>query len=101
MAATTISVAIDHDLKEEALKVFGRLHLSMSEAVRIFLRACADRECLPFERRPEYEAQEKKRSGESREPSASYWSKMIQTANEEAEEEKRDCMRRRAYWAAR
>lgn len=38
MGAATIQIRIDEDTKKEAQDVLGALHISMSEAVKLFLR---------------------------------------------------------------
>jgi DNA-damage-inducible protein J len=47
--STTVQVRIDEPTKEQAKKVLDALHLSMSEAICLFLRQVVLRRGIPFE----------------------------------------------------
>ncbi len=49
MSATTIQVRLDKQTKIQAQKVFGMLDISMSEAVKLFLRQVVLHKGIPFE----------------------------------------------------
>ena len=49
MSATTIQVRLDKQTKNQAQKVFGMLDISMSEAVKLFLRQVVLQRGIPFE----------------------------------------------------
>ena len=49
MEATTIQVRLDKRTKEQAQKVFRMLDISMSEAIKLFLRQVALQRGIPFE----------------------------------------------------
>lgn len=49
MGAATIQIRIDEDTKKEAQNVLGALHISMSEAVKLFLRQVVLQRGIPFE----------------------------------------------------
>jgi DNA-damage-inducible protein J len=49
MDATTIQVRLDKKTKSQAQKVFKVLDISMSEAVKLFLRQVALQRGIPFE----------------------------------------------------
>jgi DNA-damage-inducible protein J len=49
MDATTIQVRLDKRTKDQAQKVFRMLDISMSEAVKLFLRQVAFHGGIPFE----------------------------------------------------
>ncbi len=49
MNATTIQVRLDKQTKNQAQKVFGMLDISMSEAVKLFLRQVVLQRGIPFE----------------------------------------------------
>jgi len=49
MNATTIQVRLDKQTKEQAQKVFRTLDISMSEAIKLFLRQVALQRGIPFE----------------------------------------------------
>jgi len=49
MNATTIQVRLDKRTKDQAQKVFRMLDISMSEAVKLFLRQVAFHGGIPFE----------------------------------------------------
>ena len=49
MNATTIQVRLDKRTKEQAQKVFRTLDISMSEAIKLFLRQVALQRGIPFE----------------------------------------------------
>ena len=34
---TTIQIRVDKDLKEKAAEVFGKMHMTMSQAIKLFL----------------------------------------------------------------
>lgn len=45
---TTIQVRVDDELKKEAYQVFEKMNLSLSDAIRLFLRYVSENEKLPF-----------------------------------------------------
>ncbi len=49
MDATTIQVRLDKQTKSQAQKVFRMLDISMSEAIKLFLRQVALQRGIPFE----------------------------------------------------
>jgi DNA-damage-inducible protein J len=49
MNATTIQVRLDKQTKKRAQKVFQVLDISMSEAIKLFLRQVALQRGIPFE----------------------------------------------------
>jgi DNA-damage-inducible protein J len=49
MNATTIQVRLDKQTKNQAKKVFSMLDISMSEAIKLFLRQVALHRGIPFE----------------------------------------------------
>jgi DNA-damage-inducible protein J len=49
MSAATIQVRIDEETKKQAQTVLGALHISMSEAVKLFLRQVVLQKGIPFE----------------------------------------------------
>jgi DNA-damage-inducible protein J len=49
MSAATIQVRIDEETKKQAQTVLGALHISMSEAVKLFLRQVVLQRGIPFE----------------------------------------------------
>ena len=49
MDATTIQVRLDKQTKKRAKKVFQVLDMSMSEAIKLFLRQVVLQEGIPFE----------------------------------------------------
>ena len=49
MSATTIQVRLDKRTKDQAQKVFKMLDISMSEAIKLFLRQVALQRGIPFE----------------------------------------------------
>jgi len=49
MSAATIQVRIDEETKKQAQTVLEALHLSMSEAVKLFLRQVVLQRGIPFE----------------------------------------------------
>ena len=49
MDATTIQVRLDKRTKDQAQKVFRMLDISMSEAIKLFLRQVAFHGGIPFE----------------------------------------------------
>jgi DNA-damage-inducible protein J len=48
-SSATVQVRIDEQTKAQAKKVLGALHLSMSEAICLFLRQVVLRRGIPFE----------------------------------------------------
>jgi DNA-damage-inducible protein J len=48
-SSTTVQVRIDEQTKTQAKKVLGALHLSMSEAICLFLRQVVLHRGIPFE----------------------------------------------------
>lgn len=46
---TTIQIRVDEDLKRQASKVLGQLHITMSEAIKMFLGQIAHRKRLPLD----------------------------------------------------
>ena len=50
---TQISFRLDDQVKSEAEALFGRLGLSLSTAINVFLRQCIAHRGLPFEVREE------------------------------------------------
>lgn len=49
MNGTTIQVRLDKRTKSQAQKVFNMLNISMSEAIKLFLRQVALQKGIPFE----------------------------------------------------
>jgi len=49
MSATTIQVRVDKQTKSQVQKIFKVLDISMSEAVKLFLRQVALQKGIPFE----------------------------------------------------
>jgi len=49
MSTATIQVRIDEETKKQAQTVLGALHISMSEAVKLFLRQVVLQRGIPFE----------------------------------------------------
>ena len=49
MSTSTIQVRIDEKTKKQAQTVLGALHISMSEAVKLFLRQVVLQRGIPFE----------------------------------------------------
>lgn len=49
MSTATIQVRIDKETKKRAQAVLGALHISMSEAVKLFLRQVVLQRGIPFE----------------------------------------------------
>lgn len=45
---TTIQVRVDDELKKETYQVFEKMNLSLSDAIRLFLRYVSENEKLPF-----------------------------------------------------
>lgn len=48
MANTIISVNVDSETKEKAIKIFNDLGLNMSTAINIFLKAVIKENGIPF-----------------------------------------------------
>ena len=48
MASSLIQVRVDENIKEEAEEIFNSLGLSMSEAVRLFVKRSVIEQGLPF-----------------------------------------------------
>jgi len=48
-SSTTVQVRVDEQTKTQAKKVLGALHLSMSEAICLFLRQVVLHRGIPFE----------------------------------------------------
>ncbi len=48
-SSETVQVRVDEQTKTEAKKVLGALHLSMSEAICLFLRQVVLHQGIPFE----------------------------------------------------
>ena len=48
-SSTTVQVRVDEQTKNQAKKVLGALHLSMSEAICLFLRQVVLHRGIPFE----------------------------------------------------
>ncbi|NLW83606.1 MAG: type II toxin-antitoxin system RelB/DinJ family antitoxin [Phycisphaerae bacterium] len=46
---TTIQIRVDEDLKRQATKVLGQMHITMSEAIKMFLGQIAHRKRLPLD----------------------------------------------------
>lgn len=49
MDKTVVHVRVDEDLKEQADALFESMGMSMSEAIRIFLKQCILDQKLPFQ----------------------------------------------------
>jgi DNA-damage-inducible protein J len=49
MSTATIQIRIDEETKKQAQTVLGALHISMSEAVKLFLRQVVLQRGIPFE----------------------------------------------------
>ena len=47
--STVIQVRVDDELKKEVTELFNELGLDLSNAIRLFLRACVQRGGIPFE----------------------------------------------------
>ncbi len=47
--STTIQIRVDADLKKQAAKVLGQMHITMSEAIKMFLGQIAHRKRLPLD----------------------------------------------------
>ncbi len=47
---TTIQIRVNEDLKKQVAKILSRMHISMSQAVRMFLRQIVEQGRIP----PEY-----------------------------------------------
>lgn len=45
---TTIQIRVDEDLKKQAEAVFNRMDISMSQAIRMFLRYVVETGRVPF-----------------------------------------------------
>jgi len=48
-----ISVKVDEEVKQGALRVFSELGMDMTTAINLFLRAVKREECIPFDIRTE------------------------------------------------
>ena len=46
---TTIQIRVDEDLKKQAVKVLGQMHITMSEAIKMFLGQIVHRKRLPLD----------------------------------------------------
>ncbi len=46
---TTIQVRIDEDLKKQAGKILGRMHMTMSQAIKMFLGQVVNQGRMPLE----------------------------------------------------
>lgn len=46
---TTIQIRVDENLKKEAVKVFEKMHMTMSEAIKIFLGQTVNQGRIPLE----------------------------------------------------
>ena len=47
-ATTMLHVRVDDEVKDQAAQAFGRMGLTMSEGLRVFLRRVAADQALPF-----------------------------------------------------
>ncbi len=94
MSSTMIHVRIDEELKKEAQQVFEQMGLSMSEAIRLFLRRTTAEHALPFEVRVPnavtQETLEKAERGEDVHPMGDIDAFFAQIEREIEEEEKAD-----------
>ena len=46
---TTIQIRVDEDLKCQASKVLGRMHITMSQAIKMFLGQIVNQKRIPLE----------------------------------------------------
>jgi DNA-damage-inducible protein J len=46
---TTIQIRVDEDLKRQATKVLGRMQITMSQAIKMFLGQIANQKRIPLE----------------------------------------------------
>lgn len=46
---TTIQIRVDEDLKRQASKVLGKMHITMSQAIKMFLGQIANQKRIPLE----------------------------------------------------
>jgi DNA-damage-inducible protein J len=46
---TTIQIRVDEDLKKQVSKVVGRVHMSMSQVIKMALRYIANQDRIPLE----------------------------------------------------
>lgn len=46
---TTIQIRVDEDLKRQATKVLGQMHITMSQAIKMFLGQIANQKRIPLE----------------------------------------------------
>lgn len=46
---TTIQIRVDEDLKRQATKVLDRMHITMSQAIKMFLGQIANQKRIPLE----------------------------------------------------
>lgn len=46
---TTIQIRVDEDLKRQASKVLGRMQITMSQAIKMFLGQIANQKRIPLE----------------------------------------------------
>lgn len=46
---TTIQIRVDEDLKKQAAKVVGRVHMSMSQVIKMALRYIVNQDRIPLE----------------------------------------------------
>lgn len=46
---TTIQIRVDEELKKNAAAILGRMHISMSQAIKMFLGQVVNQEKMPLE----------------------------------------------------
>jgi len=46
---TTIQIRVDEDLKRRAAKVLGQMHITMSQAIKMFLGQIVNQKRIPLE----------------------------------------------------
>ncbi|MEN8127147.1 MAG: type II toxin-antitoxin system RelB/DinJ family antitoxin [Planctomycetota bacterium] len=46
---TTIQIRVDEDLKKQVVKILGRMHISMSGAIKMFLGQIVNQGRIPLE----------------------------------------------------
>ena len=57
---TTIQIRVDEDLKKQAVKVFEKMHMTLSQAIKLFLGQAVSQEGIGIEfRKPSKELQKR------------------------------------------
>lgn len=49
MGKTTLQIRIDEDLKKEAAKVFEKMHMTLSQAIKLFLGQAVNTKRMPMD----------------------------------------------------